>query len=423
MIALLTMLACSPPPAPTPASDADNSVISVPIPGPLSGLTVYVSAGHGYAADALATGYQREEAQKGLIEDVWTGMFAADLFVPQLTALGATVRTARERDRSPFSEQAGPTDLTDVSHHEWPMPMGTWDRDFPVPRLHPGGTASWSLTSPSDAPHPLYVRWVAASDADPAATYDVTLASQTTRFVVDQRTHGDEWMPLLTIPAGQLATVTLAGSGVGTLSADLVRIGGGTYPLWSPRRREVVQRDLWELAGKHYLQAQGAPAYVWEPAGSGMAYDATTRARWVEWSHEPTEPAILLSFHTNAGGGTGTIVFVRNKCLAGPDCTPRAQDSTRIAHAVRERVVAVMASRQPDWRDSGVIQNNFAEINEFINPGTPAVLVEFGFHDHPLDATLLVDPAVQRELSEAVTDGVLAWWMSQPQAIAPSGSQ
>ena len=74
-----------------------------------------------------------------------------------------------------------------------------------------------------------------------------------------------------------------------------------------------------------------------------------------------------------------------------------------------------MSSRQQDWRDSGTIQNDFAEINEFINPGTPAVLVEFGFHDNRLDAVLLVDPDVKRELSEAVTDGVLAWWMSQPE--------
>ena len=409
------MLACSPPPAPAPAEDADSTVVSDPLPGPLSGLTIYVSAGHGYAADALATGYQRSVAREDIIEDVWTGEFAADLLVPQLTALGATVRTARERDRSPYAQQAGPAELTDVSHHEWPMPLGTWDRDAPVARLFSGGTASWFLTSPSDSMHPLYVRWIAASDADPLAMYDVTVGGTTTRFTVDQRTHGDEWMPLTNVPAGQLASVTLHGSGSGSLSADQVRIGGGTFPLWSPRRREVVQRDLWDLAGKHYLQSQGAPAYVWEPEGSGMAFDATTRARWVEWSHQPIEPAIMLSLHTNAGGGTGTIVFVRNKCLAGPDCTPRAQDSTRIADAVRERVVAVMSSRQQDWRDSGTIQNDFAEINEFINPGTPAVLVEFGFHDNRLDAVLLVDPDVKRELSEAVTDGVLAWWMSQPE--------
>lgn len=423
VIALLAMLACSPPPAQTPAEDAVVGPVSAPPAGPLSGLTVYVSAGHGYAADALATGYQRSVAREGIIEDVWTGEFAADLLIPDLTALGATVRTARERDRSPYSEQAGPSSVTDVSHYEWPMPLGTWDRDAPVARLLPGGSATWSITSPSDAVHPLYVRWIAASDADSQAMYDVTVGGETTRFFMDQRVHGDEWMPLMNVPAGQLATVLLHGSGDGSLSADQVRIGGGTYPLWSPRRREVIQRDLWDLAGKHYLQAQGAPAFVWEPEGSGMAFDATTRARWVAWSHEPYEPAILLSLHTNAGGGTGTIVFVRNKCIAGPDCTPRAQDSTRIADAVRERIVAVLSSRKDDWRDAGTLQNDFAEINEFINPETPGVLIEFGFHDNAADAALLVDPDVKRELSEAVTDGVLAWWSTQPQTTAPSGSQ
>lgn len=423
VIFLLAMLACSSPPAPEPVEDDAIAVFSVPQLGPLSGLTVYVSAGHGYAADAYATGYQRTVAREGIIEDVWTGTLATDLLVPQLTALGATVRTARERDRSPYAEQAGPVAVSGVSHHEWPMPFGTWDREAPVARLFPGGTAQWSVSSPSDASHPLYVRWIAASNADPEAMYDVTVAGETLRFTLDQRTHGDEWMPLMNVPAGRLATVTLHGSGSGSLSADQVRVGGGTFPLWSIRRREVVQRDLWDLAGKHYLQSQGAPGFVWEPLGSGMAYDATTRARWVKWSHQPVEPAILLSLHTNAGGGSGTVVFVRNKCLAGPDCTPRAQDSTRIADAVRERVVAVMSSRQPDWRDGGTLKNDFAEISESINPETPAVLVEFGFHDHPRDAALLVDPTVRRELAEAVTSGVLAWWATQPQAMAPLGSQ
>lgn len=423
MIAVLLLMACQGgAPIDEPVAE-ELPAVTAAIRGPLTGLTVYLSAGHGYASDEHGTGYQRSVAREGIIEDVWTGSFASDELIPRLEDLGAVVLTARERDRDTSGFTAVPSEVTDISHHEWPAPMGTWERDEPVARLLSTGTARWTVASGGAATNHVYVRWLAASDADPRAVYTVLVGPDETAHTVDQRVHGSEWIPLRRVPAGETVEVTLTGSGNGSLSADRVRVGGGTWALYGVRQRAYEEQDLWSLAGKHNLQSQDAPSWVWEPPGSGMAFDATTRARWAAWSHPTGEDAVLLSLHTNAGGGSGTMVFVRNKCLAGPDCTPRAQASTRLGNGVRERILDVMRARRPAWQDYGTIGNDFAEINEFINPGMPAILIEFGFHDHPDDALLLTDDAVRGDLADAVTQGVVAWWRDQPQAMAPLGSQ
>jgi len=391
--------------------------------GPLSGLVVYVSAGHGFAADRVGTGTQRSVARVGMVEDDWTAHFANHHLITDLERQGARVVSARERSETDRAMVADPTDATGATFQETPTPM-LWHTDPPrYLRLAPEGTATWHLTNPNEQPAPLYVRWLPASDADPLATYTIAIDGDERTIHIDQRTEGPVDTPIAIVDGGQSATVTLTGSGQGTLSAGPARVGGGQMSIWAPADEAFVEQPAWSLAGKHIQQLAGAPSHVWEPRGAGMSFDATTRARWADWSHPATETAVLLSLHTNAGGGQGTMSFVRNFCDGGVDCTPRAQASSQVGVLIHDNIVGVMRSYVPAWQDYGVRGNDLAEINEFINPGMPGVLLEFGFHDHPVDAAYLIREDVQTQLSSAVVEGLAVWWSAQPQAMAPSGSQ
>ena len=423
-IFLIALVACAPRPAPVVSEvEADTDVGLMQRDGPLTGLSVYVSPGHGVASDRVATGRQRMEGRAGLTEDDWTARFASHHLIPQLESLGATVLSVRERSHAPLHAESPPLHPSGVLFMETLQPTGGTEETLVSLRLGPDGTVTWDIANPNDEPAPLYAWWSASSDADPEARYRVTIDGVMRDVLVDQRSHGSHNRMLTVLPAHTAAQVRLIGSGAGTLSASSLTVGGGERSLWSFKDAEWQTHPAWALAGKHIQEQGGAPAHVWEPEGAGQAYDATTRARWADWSHPADEPAVLLSLHTNAGGGTGTMTFVRNRCDDGVDCSPRALASTQMARAMHDGIVAVMQGHQDDWQDHGVIQNDLAEINEFINPGMPGVLLEFGFHDHRGDAALLMQEGVQDELASAVADGVSAWWLAQPQATFPSGSQ
>jgi hypothetical protein len=361
-----------------------------------------------------------------MIEDRWTADFVAGELIPALERAGATVLTARERDPSARATLADTTSpgfaAVGVLWRERPAPDGRPARrvaDAPAVRLAADGLAAWRLAAPESGTRQVYARWIAAADADPAATYVVATASGAVATTVDQRGHGGEWFPIASVDVaeGEPIEVSLHGSGAGPLSADAIRVGGGSARVWTPRRRAWTHRALFDLAAVHRLEHRGAPAALWEPPGSGAAGDATSRARWTAWSHPDHEEAVFLSVHTNAGGGTGTQVFVRETCRTVQPCPERVARSVELADAVGAATVAVMRRRTPDWTDRGTTRNDLAEINDTINPELPAALLEVGFHDRPADAAVLLDPTVPAELADALVDALVAW--RDPDAPTP----
>jgi len=115
----------------------------------------------------------------------------------------------------------------------------------------------------------------------------------------------------------------------------------------------------------------------------------------------------FLSIHINAGGGSG---FESYTYMGTSGKTVEYQS---VIHRNVARVFT--AAGVPD---RGQKQANFAVVRE---TKMPAILLEYGFIDHPRDAALLRDSAFLDRLAQATADGVgEAFGLRQP---AGSGSE
>lgn len=99
---------------------------------------------------------------------------------------------------------------------------------------------------------------------------------------------------------------------------------------------------------------------------------------------------ILLSFHNNAGGGTGNEIFTS----VGED------ESDVIAHIIGERLIKDFGNLKYRKCEKGTgnldKEKNFTVIagNTHVKPIYSAVLIEFLFMDNPKDLRLLKDDSI-----------------------------
>ena len=403
---------------PVLASDLDPVRRPVPEPhGPFAGLVIYVSAGHGYLLHRehhdgrpIQWGLQRD-ALYGIIEDVYTAAFVADELAPRLEEAGATVIALRERDRNPTAlisdddasfQVAGASEIrADV------LAQGGY-----AYRLHPGGTATWALTVPEDGEWYVYTRWLEDDDQDAQAVYTVHVDDRVVEEVVDQRVHGGHWWKLFDgcLQAGTVVEVTLRGSGGAPLSADAVRLGGGTLRFVPEPDLVLREHKAFDVSFAHQADWLGSPEDVPQYTCGNPRSDMRMRPHWVDWASPPDEDAIYISIHTNGGRGQGAIVF------AGIDSTPPTpprDGSEALAAAVEAHLLAAGRTVDPTYKSKGWMWGDYSEISPVHNP-LPAVLVELAFHDNPKDAKRLRDPRMQGAMAQGIADGVVAWRQTTP---------
>ena len=133
------------------------------------------------------------------------------------------------------------------------------------------------------------------------------------------------------------------------------------------------------------------------------------------------EPDCFISLHTNASGdrsrrGIETWVLARDAAevearraasherddvhalLTELKLLDAARVSAELAHAVQSELVAATGSL-----DRGVRQYGY---DVLAGVTAPAVLVEMGFLDHPIEGAALLDPAQQHRIAAALASGI-----------------
>lgn len=379
--------------------------------GTLAGLTVYLSAGHGMRlherrGHLLSWDYQRPLVN-GLREDLWTADFVNDHLIPILEARGAIVHTARERDRNPQSVVIDDADIgfSARGRGTWSMAPGAISGGAVV--LAPFSEAVWKAKAPASGSWQVYVRWSSAADRDHHAQYTVMGPRGGQRVAVDQRTHGAQWYPLtaLQLDAGGEVTVQLVGSGAGTLSADAVRIGGGSFTVTDPETGEWQTVPAWKVSAVHEMRRRGVPAEVWTHDGAPDGSDARVRGKWASWAHPAGEESVYLSIHSDGGGGTGTTAFAG--ISRDPPHTRPARESLLLADLVRTEVVKAARTLEPGWIDRGTKWQRFSEISPLYNGEMPSTLIEVGFHDTVADADWLARASFADRVAWGVADGLV----------------
>lgn len=400
-----------------------------PVPqeqGPLEGLVVYLSAGHGWLlhrehhdGEPIEWGLQRDE-HHGVTEDLYTARFVADELAPALQEAGATVISLRERDPNPDSvvvDDLGRSFVA-VGDLDWVASEGAYEGG--ATQLAPGGWAEWQLEVPYDGRWLLYARWNDDPEQDAQAVYTVVAGDVVAEEVVDQRHHGGHWWPLLDacLPGGTVVSVKLTGSGVVPMSADAVRLGGGTYLGAPPTDYRVREHPMWEMSFQESVDHMGAPQGVSVYACGNPVSDMRIRPHWASWASPVGEEALYLSIHTNGGGGEGLLVF---SGIDGNPPTPARPGSDALAAALERSVLQSVRGVDPSYRSKGWWPGDYSEISPVHNE-LPAALVELAFHDHPRDARRLRSPAFQRAAAEGLVEGVRRWRAAGGAQARPPGA-
>jgi N-acetylmuramoyl-L-alanine amidase len=376
---------------------------------------VYVSAGHGWLlhrvdhdGEPISWGTQRPRLY-GMLEDEWTAAFVRDDLAPALEAAGATVVALRERDRNPTAvvEEAG-ADVDTVGVER--VVVDDLASGGTALRLHPGGAVTWLLDVPADGQWYAYARWLADDRQDAEAVYTVRLGDEIREVVVDQRTHGGHWWALgdACLPAGSTVEITLTGSGTAPLSADAVRIGGGTALVLLPFSFEIVERPFAEVAMAHQLERLGGPESIGVYECGNVVSDMRLRSHWASWASPEGEDAVFLSIHTNAADGEkarGLTVFYG---IDSDPPTPPDPRSVLLAHTVEHALYESVQSRDPGYRRRGVLPGNFSEISPVHNE-LPATLLEMGFHDDAQDAARLQTQSYRTNAANGIVEGLVEW--------------
>ena len=414
VVILLRMVASSPEPL-EPRAGGLNPVPDPP-EGPLSGLVVYLSAGHGYLlhrvrhdGEPFAWGQQRRR-RYGMVEDEWTADFVADDLAPAIEAQGGTVIALRERDRNPLMAISDDEEDSSFGAEIANRVRSDLAQYGSYSRLEPNGKMVWWVSVPHDSHWYLYARWVDAPDLDPQAIYTVSTGAEVREVVVDQRSHGGHWWPLgdFCLMAGDLVEVTLSGSGKGMLSGDAIRLGGGNFVFAPPFDFKVREHTMYEVAMPHQVEHLGTPPDLpYYECGNPIS-DMRLRPIWASWAHPEDEEAVYLSIHTNAaprGRAEGLTVF------AGIDRGARLAafpESVRLAELLEERIYHRVQEHDRRYRTRGARLGDYSEISPAYNE-LPGALLELGFHDNPREVRRLLSQQFKDDAAAAIVEALEAW--------------
>lgn len=404
--------------ATTPVEEekAPEVVLPDPVEGPLAGLNVVVSPGHGKLLHRDLDGvtpfdwaWQRDR-RHGVREDEWTHAFVVDELTPALEAAGATVLSLRERDRHSTGvvvddQGAGFKAWTVLQRPDTDQAEGGAHT-----RLSRDGVARWTVRAPEQGHWYLYARWVRAGDQDADAHYIVDVGGKRTRVDVDQQHTGGHWWPLghFDLMGNQEVTVTLVGSGEGTMSADAVRLGGGTFHARFPAVGANETIPWADAAAVHSLPILGGPEDLLTLPDGKPTSDMRFRSRWTSWAlGDVADESVFLSVHTNAGSGRGTTIFVGHDPDVSPPL-PVTPGSRSLGAHLSASLKSSLVTFDRNWRHRGPLKGNYSEVSPFWNK-LDGTLLELAFHDHRGDVEKLRNPEWRQAAADAIVAGLVQW--------------
>lgn len=411
--------------------------------GALAGKTIYVSAGHGWVwRPALAAWRTQRGNTHGMVEDFISIETVDQYLLQYLINMGAYVVTVREADLTAEldivddSETAafaiaGTAAVTraDAGYARLAFPLVADDNPFAAgdsavieTSAQETARATWVFDVPATGAYNVYVGYVQDPSRASDAHYVVHHAGGEARFRVDQRRHGSTWVLLgrFWFEAGtapELGAVSLVNDSAdagATVSADVVRLGGGSAMV--DRGGGVNGRPMFEHGARYYAQLAGAPATVYDYSTEDGNDDVGTRSRFSAWDHPDGEDAVYVAWHTNAPDpARGTVSFAYGPSAYGPLSEfSGVPGSLELMDAVHTELVAdFRAAWQPDWQDRGQHTAYFGEVNPNHNPEMPAVLVEVAFHDTAADADALRDARFRRVAARAIAHGIARYFAAR----------
>lgn len=400
----------------------------------LEGVTLAVTPSHGYYFDHGDTLWELQRPPLYCSrEDLLTQSIAYPYLIPMLENAGALVSCERERDWQENCVVVGTGNGGIYRETGSWTDASTGGYSFDNSRIMPDGaglttrvartggrgdraTAMWVPEIPETGEYAVYVTYRSDSTRVTDARYIVYHSGGTTVFHVNQRIGGGTWVYLGTFSfeAGQgpQGMISLDNSSKmnGTVSADAVRFGGGTYT--ETQNSVTFSAPAYMFGTKYYGRRAGAPESVVSYYDGKDHYREDIWARplmanWMAGSsvYNPESEGLgvpvemYFALHTDAGyrygdtihGSLGICTTDFNKGLmALGDSRLRSREWADMA--VSELIRDFKAATGRDWGWRGIWDKNYCESRV---PVMQSILVELLSHQNFWDMKLALDPNFQ----------------------------
>ena len=415
--------------------------------GALSGIVLYLSAGHGFTANASTNAWATGRGiTYGMVEDMGT-IDQLNYFALQAWKAGATIVPMRPlgyqtnevvidnvdtastlASRVTYGGNWGDTSQTDYYYGKAGEVGYRWANTCAT------GTTAWASYRP-DLPaageYPVYVWARPGSDRVPQL-YRVHHAGGVTDVRVDHRQVGNGWVWLgnFWFEAGTEGCVNISNFSPdeeGTIIADAVRFGNGMGDI--SRGKAGVSGYERELEGARYwtqrmvMDSQGLSATIYHAAGgpdqddnvsapNRMAYAMCRTNGWSRWHR------LYLSFHSNASGSQRGCMGLYDTRVTGTYLAGQTNLARCIANAIvtnmtlaHDRGVVATAWQQDCTR---VLGSHYGEIyGGSIYAKMDNTIAEVAFHDKELDAAIMKSPTGREWLARSCLRGVLRHFVTR----------
>jgi N-acetylmuramoyl-L-alanine amidase len=183
------------------------------------------------------------------------------------------------------------------------------------------------------------------------------------------------------------------------LNTELVSAGADVRPTRNMDKSTGIGETghaKWEESAKYHIKALGAPSSVWNSGGTDRNKDIRSRPLYANW----VNGNILVSIHTNGGGGTGTETWYDN-------ANGHQINSQRLASILNDKVVSTIRQQyNSNWANRGVKSCNACK-GENRLATRPAAIIEVAFHDTQTpDNDALHDKRFKQLVAQAIRKGI-----------------
>ena len=411
--------------------------------GPLSGVVVYTSAGHGFGAHSNLTSWIPERPLLYAVNEDIGNVDQMNRFAEAAWKAGATVVPFR-----PLGYQTNEVVLDNMDTNETARGKvtfgGTWYNSsqaifygtagdavpYRYAAISTNGSTSWASYRPNlpeEGVYPVYV-WVRHGSDRANQLYRVYHSGGVTDVRVNHRDVGCGWVWLgnYHFAAGTNGCVNIGnyapGGAEGTsVFADAIRFGNG---------RGNVSRGAAGISGFE-SELESGRFWIIKSMGQGMDSTLYDLAGYDDRSDNIGQPArmaaymcrsndaarwqrVYVGFHSNAGDGSARgAVGLYDTRIQSSYPTYYAAQTNLAAALARQCNVDLRAGTNsviPSWstRTSYLYGSTYGEIyNSSVFLKMDTTINEVAYHDNSNDCTVLKSPAGREWLARATTRGLI----------------
>ncbi len=413
--------------------------------GALSGVTVFVSAGHGWTAGDASWILQRAGDLQNMNED-YGNIDQLNYFAHYAFNAGATVVPFRPVGWQPI-EIVLDNDDPGVTY------TGTWSNGSASKYYENGVTSSgviyravaaaatethtarYTPTIATSGYYPVYT-WVLASTNRTMQKYRIAHSGGLSEVVVDHRLVGNGWVWLgeYYFESGGTNYVEISNesSAGGYVIADAIRFGCGMGDVSRPGPDSVSGYPRDEECARYWAHSElgnnavgFTASSIWDASSSDKNDNVSTAARWAREMNQTGYNndrwrRVYYEFHSNALDTTarGCIALITDLGAT----TYQSQFATYVSNEIDADMAIFDADFEHTWydRSSPTYTGSYGAIatgangNEF-----DATIVEVGYHDNATDAHLLRDCRVRAALAKSSVQAIIRFLNSLPSSTVP----